>query len=344
MSTSRRIDLFYHGYEEKALDRIFGRLQAKLHLTARTAYRKIKRKQLYTGFYTAFQNLKKGLESLDMNVHVNDFAHARRNPDQVIGLAGFPDVYQRVRLSNPAVFGPGFVPRPANFDEMTEGHNIKIFTQPSEWYCKIWRPKLGKNIKPMFAPIILDDWPDLTSKNKTRNVVIYDKIRWHREAMVPRILDRLKAHLDARGLSYTVLRYGEHRLSDFKAALQDGQSMVFLCEHETQGIAYQEAMASGIPVFAWDEGELVDPEEKAIAPLDLQVSSVPYFDSRCGLTFKEPLMEECFDRFWSNLSGYEPRAYVAEMLSPERSARIYLDLLDQAAEQHANDRIAATSS
>ncbi len=337
MSASCRIDLFYHGYEEKALDRPFGRLQSKLHLTARTTYRRLKRKQVYTGFYTAFRNLKKGLEALGMDVHVNDFAYARRNPNQVIGIAGFPEVYHRVKLPNPAVFGPGFVPRPADFDEMTAGHNIKIFTQPSEWYCNIWRPKLGKRVEPMFVPIILDDWPNLATKKKTYDVVIYEKIRWHRETMVPRILDRLKAHLNARGLSYIFLRYGDHRLSDFKAALHDGRSMAFLCEHETQGIAYQEAMASGIPLFAWDEGQLVDPEERAIAPPNLQVSSVPYFDSRCGLTFKEPLMEERFDRFWNNLSSYDPRAYVEEILNPERSARIYLNLLERAAEQHARD-------
>lgn len=339
MVQKRRVDLFYHGFEEKALDRPFGRLQSKLHLTARTAYRRMKGKQLYTGFYTAFRNLKQGLEALGVDVHVNDFRHARSNPSQAIGIAGFPDVYKRLTLPNPAVFGPGYVPYPNVFDKVTAGQNIKIFTQPSEWYCDIWRPKLGDRVEPMFVPIILHDWPDLQTKNKIYDVVLYDKIRWHREAMVPRILDRLKAHLSAHNLSYTVLRYGDHRLSDFKVALQNGKSMAFLCEHETQGIAYQEAMASGIPVFAWNEGSLVDPKERAIAPPNLQVSSVPYFDSRCGLTFKEPLMEECFDQFWSNLSNYEPRAYVAEVLSPARSAQIYLSLLDRAAEQHAKDRI-----
>lgn len=341
MIRSRRVDLFYHGYEEQALDHVFGNLQSKLYLAARTTYRRLKRKQLYTGFYTAFQNLKKGLESLGVEVHVNDFAYARRNSDHVIGISGFPDVYQRVRLSNPAVFGPGFVPRPADFDGVTSGLNIKIFTQPSEWYCKIWRPKLGERIEPMFVPIILREWPDLSAQRKTTDVVIYDKIRWNRETMVPRILDRLRAHLDARDLSYTVLRYSDHRLSDFKAALQGGRSLAFLCEHETQGIAYQEAMASGIPIFAWDEGRLVDPEERAIAPPDLQVSSVPYFDERCGQIFTEASTEEGFDRFWERLPDYNPRVYVAEMLSPERSARIYLDLLDRAARQHAKDRSAA---
>lgn len=50
MSIFRRIDLFYYGYEEKVLDRVFGRLQSKLHLTDRTTYRKIKPKQLHPEF------------------------------------------------------------------------------------------------------------------------------------------------------------------------------------------------------------------------------------------------------------------------------------------------------
>lgn len=339
MVQRRRVDLFYHGFEEKALDRPFGRAQSKLHLTARTAYRRLKGKQLYTGFYTAFRYLKQSLETLGVDVHVNDFRHARRNPTQVIGIAGFAGVYKRVNLSNPAVFGPGYVPRPDVLDEVTAGQNIKIFTLPSEWPCTIWRAKLGDRLHPMFAPIILNDWPNLNLAPKSHDVVIYDKIHWHRKEMVPRILGRLQDHLRARGLSSLVLRYSEHKLSDFKAALKGGRAMVFLTQHETQGLAYQEAMASGIPVFAWDEGKLMDPEEKLIAPKDIVVSSVPYFDQRCGMTFKETDLEQSFDQFWHDLSEYDPRAYVAENLSPERSARIYLDLLDKAEASNAGEKI-----
>lgn len=336
MVKKRRVDLFYHGFD-KALDRPFGRLQSKLHLTARTAYRRLKGKQLYTGFYTAFRNLKQGLEDLGVEVHVNDFHHARRNPTKAINIAGFPDSYKRVKLPNSAVFGPGYVPRPNEFDEVTAGQNIKIFTQPSEWYCTIWRPKLGKRIASMFRPIILDDWPDLASKNKTHDVVIYDKIRWHRDEMAPHILSRIQTHLHARGLTFLVLRYGDHRLSDFKAALKGRRAMIFLCEHESQGLAYQEAMASGIPIFAWDEGQLIDPDEKLIAPEDILVSSVPYFDQRCGMIFKEAHLELSFDQFWNSLSEHDPRSYVKENLSPERSAHIYISLLDQAEERNAWD-------
>jgi hypothetical protein len=78
------------------------------------------------------------------------------------------------------------------------------------------------------------------------------------------------------------LRYGAHHLGQFRNALSRAHAMIFLCEHETQGIAYQEAMASNVPVLALDEGVLVDPEQKRFARSDLRVSSVPYFDATCG--------------------------------------------------------------
>lgn len=107
--------------------------------------------------------------------------------------------------------------------------------------------------------------------------------------------------------------------------------MLFLCEHETQGLAYQEAMSTGMPVLAWNDGVLVDPIQKQFAPPGLTVSSVPYFDARCGLTFTMATFEPQLDAFIHGRAQYRPRAFVKEQLSLERSGRLYLTLLEAAA-------------
>ena len=102
--------------------------------------------------------------------------------------------------------------------------------------------------------------------------------------------------------------------------------MLFLCEHETQGLAYQEAMAAGVPVLAWDEGQLVDTKIIPFVSPELKVSSVPYFDERCGMTFKIADFGSVYPAFWRNLAAFRPRDYVMDQLSMEKAGLDYLSL------------------
>lgn len=328
MQHSGTVALFYDGFEAQANDGPLGKLRSDTRGMARQIYRGLRRRQPYTGFYTAFLNVKESLEHVGLRVRVNDFAFARKNPDMPIGIAGYGSIYEKIDLPNPALFGPGHVPGPQGVLAAAEKCNIALFTHPSEWCCQILRPVLGDKIQPMFAGINTDLWPDLSGCTKTNDVLIYDKIRWNRDERVPELLKSLKRHLTNTGRNFTVLRYGAHHLKEYRAALKKSRSMVFLCEHETQGLAYQEALSSGVPVLAWDEGHLVDEQSRRIAPTDLKVSSVPYFDARCGATFQAPDMIPAFEAFWEALPSYHPRAYVLEALSREASAKQYLSLLE----------------
>ncbi|MBU0861736.1 MAG: hypothetical protein KKI16_07135 [Alphaproteobacteria bacterium] len=323
----KTVALFYDGFEKQAHDHPFGRLRSDLRGQVRQGYRALRGVQPYTGFYTAFLNLCRSLQARGIEVRVNDFSYARRNPDMPIGLSGYGSVYDRVNLPNPAMFGPGYVPAPKPALEVVQQCNLKIVTLPSEWPCKIWRPTLGDRVHPMFVAIDTDAWPDLGAASKDIDVLIYDKFRWDREARVADILTPLQAHFGARGLSSTVLRYGHHHARQFRAALTRARCMVFLCEHETQGLAYQEALSSGVPILAWDEGELVDPYERKIAPPGLKVSSVPYFDARCGMTFQKADLITAFDRFWGAVPDFAPRDYVLDELSLDAGASRFLSLL-----------------
>ncbi len=318
--------LFYDGFEWHARPGVIGGALAQGHRLARYVYRSARRKQVHTGFYAAFVALRTALERRGCDVRVNDFRTAREMRGYPIGLAGYPQVIDAVSLPNPVVFGPGDFGAPAAAAAVAAHPRMRVLIQPSDWFRDYYRPVCGDKVVTWFAGIDTRRWTPARAGEKTFDVLIYDKIRWKRPLLVPALLDRLTAHLAARGISCRVLRYGEHHHAEFAAALRQARALAFLCEHETQGLAYQEALAADVPVFAWDEGILVDPHLSRHAPAGLAVSSVPYFDARCGRTFRMAALEAGFDDFWAARDCYRPRAYVEQRLSMAQSADDYLAL------------------
>lgn len=318
--------LFYDGYEWRAQPGVIGGARAQLRRGARYIYRTLRRRQVRTGFYTAFIALRTALERQGCDVRVNDFAKAAAMPDYPIGIAGYPSVLQAVSLPNPTIFGPGDFGAPKEAMGVATQTRMRLLIQPSDWFRDYYRPFCGEKVVTWFAGIDTDRWADWSGCTKLIDVLIYDKIRWYRTGRVREVIDRLTAHLDARGLSYSILRYGHHHQGEFADAMKGARSMAFICEHETQGLAYQEALAANVPVFAWDEGEFIDPILKDEAEAGLGVTSVPYFDDRCGSRFMASNLESEFDLFWARRKSFQPRNYVLENLSMRRSAEAYLRL------------------
>lgn len=314
--------LFYDGYELKAEPGLTGFAHSQTRRIGRYTTRTLKRIQAHTGFYAAFLALRRSLARIGCDVRVNDFALARSMPTYPIGVAGYPSVLDKVRLPNPMIFGPGDYGPPQSVDAVKARTPVRIFTQPSPWFASYYEPFNRGETQVLSVGIDTDHWPDWSQAPKDNDVLVYDKIRWGRDTLVHDVLERQLAHLRARGLSFHVLRYGEHHVSAFRAWLKRSRTMVFLCEHETQGLAYQEAMSTNVPVLAWDEGKLVDPDMAQRS--DVNVSSVPYFDARCGDRFSLPDMEAAFDAFWAARSHFAPRAYVKDTLSLERCGQNYL--------------------
>jgi hypothetical protein len=322
--------LFYDGFELGLRPGLMGWAHSQVRGLARYIYRGATHQQVWTGFYTAFRSLVVSLRRYGCDVRVNALGLAARNPHFPIGIAGYPSVLAAADVPNPRLFGPGDYGYPDVAAVVAKDPRNRILTQPSDWPVAFYRESCGDKLRVMFVGIDTELWPDLSHMRKDLDFLVYDKIRWHGGAVrhdeTPAILARTTEALDRRNLNHAVLRYGAHHRSQFRDALSRARGMIFLCEHETQGLAYQEALASNVPVLALDEGVLADPDQRRFARPDLRVSSVPYFDARCGETFIPDQLDDALDRFLASRTNYRPRDYVLSHLSMRKAAENYLEL------------------
>jgi hypothetical protein len=108
--------------------------------------------------------------------------------------------------------------------------------------------------------------------------------------------------------------------------------MIFLCEHESQGIAYLQALSCGVPILAWDRGgPWQDPEYYPHKIVFEPVTSVPYWDNCCGCRFDDiGAFEVAWHGFWrdAQAGAFKPRDYVIKNLTLEKCAGDYLRIVE----------------
>jgi glycosyltransferase involved in cell wall biosynthesis len=132
------------------------------------------------------------------------------------------------------------------------------------------------------------------------------------------------------GCLFREMRYGHYREEEYRDALAQCRAMIFLCEHETQGIAYQQALSCDVPIFAWDRGGYWQdpsyyPHKVQFAP----VTSVPYWDDCCGRKFQDAAdFVGKWKEFWNDVEKkhFRARDYILANLTLETCARRYAEL------------------
>lgn len=282
-------------------------------------------KRSISGFYAWYTQLVKALHQSGYRVHENDYELARRYPRYPVGLVGTPVCIPYWNLSNPAILGPSMYDHPLQNPILMKDSRFKYYLLTCDWLKDVFTLYYGRNCCGLwYAGIDLKEWPDTIHSEKYIDVLIYDKIRWEREKTTPLFLDPIKKYLEEKKLSHYVLQYGNITHGTYRDLLRKSKSMIFLCEHETQGIAYQEALASNIPVLAWDHGWWTDPVWPVFSDKPISATSVPLFSKKCGEKFKKILeFPETFEKFWNQLQKYEPRRFIAKEVSLKKSAEMY---------------------
>ncbi len=285
------------------------------------------------GLDKVFINLCLGLDRLGVPYEVNLPFRKLRPDDKVAILGRGRHCLDGYRQPNVIVAGIGLMTDPSEWPTLCTDFPVVRYLQHSQWCDDVYRPYFGDRCAIWPVGIDTDTWRPDPGIAKDLDFLIYDKVRWDREKLVPGLIDPIKAALSARGLTSSEIRYGFYDPEDFRRTLLRSRAMIFLCEHESQGIAAQECLAAGVPLLAWDPGFVSDPERFKWGRPVIPTTSVPYFDDRCGRRFKDLAgFETQLPVFLDALQAgrLAPREYIFENLTLEKSARQFLDIVDAA--------------
>ena len=221
------------------------------------------------------------------------------------------EVYKNIKNKESLLVGPQMWPFAPEFKELTEYGKL---VAPS-WWVENKLKKYFDVTKCLVWPVAIYE-PDIQYAQTTTDCLIYLKSRSQDD------LDYIKELLERRRLTYTQLQYGSYTQDNFRQALSSVKFCVIIDNTESQGIAIQEMMAAGKPLFVWDTPIWDHMGQEYAVP----ASSVPYWSYECGeKTADKDALDLSLDHFLSRLTTYTPRAYVDRELSPEVTVKILTD-------------------
>lgn len=283
------------------------------------------------GHTRVFLNLKAGLQKAGVPFRENDFGYARRHPEEPVGIIGKPHVIDMMEWKNPILFGAAVMSHPIDDPSLFLRRPVRKVLVPGEWMRKMCEPFWGDKVAAWPVGIDTDRWRASPEIKKEYDYLIYDKVRWDHDRYEKELIEPIREELRKQSLKFSEIRYGYYQEEEFHEAVKKTKAMIFLCEHETQGIAYQQALAMNVPILAWDRGgPWRDPSYYPDRVEFKPVTSVPYWDEKCGEKFTSlGQFSEQREKIEENIqkNKYQPRAFIIKHLSLERCAKSYVEHL-----------------
>jgi len=283
----------------------------------------------YRGHPAVTRSLLDGLQSLGFPFNYNP----------VSSTLFFPHVHV---LANPRTLR-AVIPlkRAGAIGRLTAGPNVVVFANddgsiladpaidfvvtPSSWVSRNYlmdEPSLEGRIGEWAAGVSLDFWKFSNPKGK-RNVLIYDKYdsTISSDRTTPFTDFLIREGLNVRTISpssargYTPLRYRQE--------LEWADLMVgFSLGSESQGIAWLEAWASGVPTF------VLASHTNVVRGRLFEASTAPYLSEQTGGYFQDLDSFKKVVREWKDgLVSFSPRKWVEVNQSDRASAMSFLELV-----------------
>jgi glycosyltransferase involved in cell wall biosynthesis len=284
------------------------------------------------GQMRVFLNLAAGLDRIGVPYRINDYRHVRANPGELACLIGKPHILRKFSPRTPLLFGSSIYNHPIDDESLPSRHAIRQVLVPSAWVQRMFSTVWPGIVSVWPVGIDTSRWAPEASTTKDVDILFYDKISRDRQHYEATLIDPLMDELRRRGLVVEYLRYGTYREHQFHAFSRRARSMIYLSRYETQGIALEQMLAAGVPVLVWDAGGEWQNLEYLLRGVRFSpVTTVPYWDDRCGRRFTSAEdFPSVLDDFWRGvqLDTFAPREMIVERkLTLEGAAQAYVDLV-----------------
>jgi glycosyltransferase involved in cell wall biosynthesis len=213
------------------------------------------------------------------------------------------------------IAGPNIFVNPEDIDFDINIQRVAYLT-PSTQVEKNWRQRgyRPNNLKVWPAGIDTDTYKPDPAVTKTK-VLLYFKKRSRED------LDHVKELLISKNIDFEIITYGSYKQAEYEKTLKQAKYIVWVGCYESQGIALQEALSCNVPILVWD---IKEPTTK----YDTESTSAPYFTEQCGVKTKQKEeLSTLIDTMKEGWEKFQPREYILENLSLEKSLEIFQNFL-----------------
>lgn len=215
------------------------------------------------------------------------------------------------------IAGPNIYLEPKNIPNDIDVSRFK-YIQPCEWAKNRWL-KLGYTGEMIVWPVGIDTEKYKQTTEERNSIMVYFKART--EEQLDFVIDNLKK----ANAKYTVFKYGYYKELEYRKALAKTTFIIWIGSTETQGVALEEAMSTGIPLLVWDiktVGEALSAKDYSKEHKNIEGTSVPYFNEECGIVFyNKDDFSNSLNQMLTNWKNFNPRKYIIENLSLQKTAK-----------------------
>ena len=230
------------------------------------------------------------------------------------------------------IYGPQFFVFPDDHSHPIHKYTYEpgrfFYNTLGDWNKRLheqFAPNLGLKFVTCPFGVDIDSIPVVPPTQRSK-VMIYFK---HRH---PELLTKAIDFLHHTPVDYDVIQYGSYKDADFKEKLQSTKFVLWIGSHESQGFAFQETLASNVPILLWDVRSMHD--EYNNGPIysrytrPLLATTANVWTPDCGIKFfEESQLPLAFAAMNKKVATFSPRAVVEKHVSLKVT---YQNMLSQA--------------